>query len=135
MLPQLVLILLMGISYSNANINAIDHDVQTTNRTISSTANTAPAATEIAVFAKFRSPVASFVVPYPDNGTWMLCGYFAFFLQMLCERLHLRPIIETEPDVSTVMQLNNGFQRFRQIQMRFAWLYDTQNYIHKFNQR
>lgn len=91
--------------------------------------------TEIAVFAQFRSPVASLVVPSPTNDTWLHAGYFAFLLEMLCERLHLRPNIAIGTDLSTVMNLNNGFERFREIQSRFTRLYANGNLIQSFNER
>lgn len=94
-----------------------------------------PQRTEIVVFSKFVPPVQSFHVPYPDNNTWIYCGQYAFLLQMLCERLHLRASVDTNTELGAQMDLYHGFDRFRVVAQRFLRLFATENYVRYFNQR
>lgn len=90
---------------------------------------------EISVFSKFLPPVSSFIVSYPDNGSWIQCGYAAFLLDVFCEQLNLRPIIDTSTNIATLLDLYHDYDTFRAAQNRFLPLYATGRRIDNFNQR
>lgn len=117
------------IESHTADPTPIQGDLQTT------VSQALPSRSEIVVLITFKPPVLSFNVPYPDNATWTACGQFAFVLQILCERLKLRAIIDSSAEIDEQIELYAQFERFKIVVTRFLRLFETENYIHDFNQR
>lgn len=116
------------IESHTADPTPVQGDLRTVSQTL-------PPRSEIEVLITFKPPVLSFNVPYPDNGTWTACGQFAFVLQILCERLKLRAIIDSNAEIDEQIKLYAQFERFKIVVSRFLRLFVTENYIRDFNQR
>lgn len=85
------------------------------------------AVTSLSVFFVYLPPVASIVLPYPSNDTYMLAGLDAFALGMLCERLRVKPKIYTNIEADGLRRLFLEYELFvkiRSIHRRmFTWNY------------
>lgn len=92
-------------------------------------------ARRISVFAKYQPPVSSIFLPFRANESMTYCGHFAFLLQMLSERLDLRPSIDTDTDMSTLLQIYRNYTTFKNVESMFLSLYEKGTYIEHFNRR